>query len=208
MPAINSLQDLLADQLNGLFSAEQQLIEALPKMAEASTGEGLKQGFLDHLKETKVHATRLENALAQLGIKGGRKTCKAMQGLVAEGVEVIALDSPGPIRDVALIGAARRVEHYEIAAYKATRALAGAVNEDSVADLLQQTLDEEADADKKLCTLSGPITEAANEGAPATANASGPRSKRSASAPVEKKNKPSPFQLGNHAAPRGPILVN
>lgn len=158
-----TLRALLIDQLEDIYNAEQQLIAALPKMAGAATGDNLKQGFLDHLEETKVHAERLEKAFAKLGVSAGEKTCLAMKGLVAEGSEAIELDAHGAIRDVALIGAARRVEHYEIAAYKAARGVAGAVDEESVADLLQQTLDEECEADKRLCSLGDLVIEAAKD---------------------------------------------
>lgn len=160
MPALTSLRALLIDQLSDLYSAEQQLVEALPKMANAATGENLKQAFADHLEETKVHVTRLEKAFVCLDTSSGAKPCKAMQGLVAEGADAIELEAPGVIRDLALIGAARRVEHYEIAAYKSTRGLAGAVDEEGVADLLQQTLDDECESDKRLCTLADLAAEA------------------------------------------------
>ena len=153
MPTSLSLRDLLVDQLSDLYSAEQQLVDALPKLASAATGENLKQGFLDHLEQTQVHVKRLEKAFAKIGVAPKEKTCLAMKGLIAEGSEAIELNANGAIRDVALIGAARRVEHYEIAAYKSARGLAGAADEGSVADLLQQTLDEECDADKRLCAL-------------------------------------------------------
>lgn len=153
MPSALSLRDFLLDQLKDLYSAERQLVEALPQMADAATGENLKQGFLDHLEQTQVHVERLEKAFAKLGAEPEEKTCLAMKGLIAEGSEAIELDAPAAIRDVALVGAARRVEHYEIAAYKSVRSLAGAVDEGTVADLLQQTLDEECDTDKRLCTL-------------------------------------------------------
>lgn len=163
MASQTSLRDFLIDQLNDLYSAEQQLIEALPKMAEAATGENLKQGFLDHLEQTRVHVERLETSFAKLGVEPGDKTCLAMKGLVAEGDEAIELEANGAIRDVALVGAARRVEHYEIAAYKAVRCLAGAVDEGTVADLLQQTLDEECDSDKRLCALGDMGLEASKD---------------------------------------------
>lgn len=159
----HTLRDLLIDQLNDLYDAEGQLLDALPKMAEAATGENLKQGFLDHLEETKVHVERLTKAFAKLGIARGEKTCLAMKGLVAEGAEAIALEANGAVRDVALVGAARRVEHYEIAAYKSVRALAGGIDEESVADLLQQTLDEECATDKRLCSLGDLLIEAAKD---------------------------------------------
>lgn len=160
---IPTLRDLLIDQLNDLYDAEGQLLDALPKMAAAATGENLRQGFLDHLEETKVHVARLTKAFSNLGTAPGEKTCLAMKGLVAEGAEAIGLEANGAIRDAALIGAARRVEHYEIAAYKSVRGLAGGVDEASVADLLQQTLDEECAADKRLCALGDLVIEAARD---------------------------------------------
>ncbi len=163
MPTPLSLRDLLIDQLKDLYSAEHQLVIALPKMAEAATGENLKQGFLDHLEQTKVHVERLEKAFAKLGVSAGEKTCLAMKGLVAEGAEAIELQANGAIRDIALIGAARRVEHYEIAGYKSVRGVAGAVDEANVADLLQQTLDEECDSDKRLCALGDLAVEAGKD---------------------------------------------
>ncbi len=161
MNAPLTLRHLLVDQLKDLYDAEQQLVAALPKMADATSGENLQQGFLDHLEQTKVHVARLEKAGSQLGIALGGKTCLAMKGLVAEGSEAIELEANGEVRDIALIGAARRVEHYEIAAYKAARGLAGAVDEATVADLLQQTLDEECETDKRLCSLADLVMEAA-----------------------------------------------
>ncbi len=162
MKDLHTLRDLLIDQLKDLYDAEQQLVAALPKMAGAASGENLQEGFRDHLEQTKVHVERLEQAGVKLGISLGGKACLAMKGLVAEGNEAIELKA-GVIRDIALIGAARRVEHYEMAAYKATRGLAGAVDEASVADLLQQTLDEECETDKRLCSLGDLVIEAAKD---------------------------------------------
>jgi ferritin-like metal-binding protein YciE len=176
---ISSLKDLLLDQLNDIYDAEQQLVIALPTMAGAASGENLKQGFLDHLEETKAHVERLEKAFTKLGVPPKPKTCLAMKGLIAEGAEAIDLKGAGAIRDVALIGAARRVEHYEIAAYKATRGIATGVREEAVADLLQQIMDEECEADKKLCTLSDMAIEAGRDfsGAKAAPSASGSHDK-------------------------------
>src|SRR4051812_13690535 len=143
MPAVESLKDLLVDELKDLYSAEKQLLKALPKMAKAASNEELKNGFTTHLEETKGHVERLEQAFEKLGETAKAKTCKAMQGLVEEGTEAIELDAPDAIRDACLIGAAQRVEHYEIAAYGTVRSLAAKIGEDEVADLLQETLDEE-----------------------------------------------------------------
>lgn len=158
-----ALRTLLIDSLNDLYDAENQLLDALPKMAKAATGKNLQQGFLDHYEETKVHVSRLEKAFSFLAVNLNRKSSVAMRGLVEEGNEAIALEATVPVRDVALIGAARRVEHYELAAYKSLRGLAAAVNEESVADLLQQTMDEECEADKRLCSLADLALEAAKD---------------------------------------------
>ena len=162
MPAIQSLKDLLIDELQDIYSAEKQLVKALPKMAKAATNEALKEGFAAHLEETKGHVARLEQIFAQLDQTARAKTCKAMEGLVKEGAEAIDLDAPDAIRDACLIGAAQRVEHYEIAAYGTVRALAETLGEDDVAELLQLTLDEEGETDKKLTALAETVNEEAN----------------------------------------------
>jgi ferritin-like metal-binding protein YciE len=154
MSSLHSLQDLLADELKDLYNAENQLTKALPKMAKAASNEELKQGFLDHLEETKVHVERLAKAfkLLKLPVKG--KTCHAMKGLIEEGTEAIEVKAPDAVRDAQLIGAAQRVEHYEMAAYGTARAFAEALGENDVAELLQETLDEEGETNKKLTALS------------------------------------------------------
>lgn len=164
MSSINTLQDLLIDELQDLYDAEQQLVKALPKMAKAARNEELKQGFLTHLEETKGHVGRIEQAFAKLGTEAKAKTCQAMKGLVKEGSEAIDLDAPDAIRDACLIGAAQRVEHYEIAAYGTARALAETLNESEVVSLLQETLDEEGATDKKLTAVAATVNEEANEG--------------------------------------------
>lgn len=161
MPSINSLQELLVDELKDLYSAEKQLVKALPKMAKAAANEELKQGFLDHLEETKGHVERLEQAFSQLGVPAKAKTCKAMEGLIEEGKEAIELEGPDAVRDACLIGAAQRVEHYEIAAYGTARALAEVLEQDEVVDLLQETLDEEGETDKRLTAVAATVNEEA-----------------------------------------------
>jgi len=165
MPAIHSLQELLIDELKDLYDAEKQLVKALPKMAKAATNEELKQGFLTHLEETKVHVERIEQAFSKLGAPARGKPCEAMKGLVKEGAEAIDLDAPDAVRDACLIGAAQRVEHYEIAAYGTARALAEVLEEDEVVELLQETLDEEGDTDKKLTSVAATVNEEAFESA-------------------------------------------
>lgn len=162
MSSVNNLQELLIDEIKDLYDAEKQLVKALPKMAKAATSPELKQGFTDHLEETKNHVFRLESVFERLSIPAKGKTCKAMQGLVEEGSEAIELDGPDAIRDACLIGAAQRVEHYEIAAYGTVRALAETLGEKEIVDLIEQTLEEEKSTDEKLTTLAETVNEEAN----------------------------------------------
>jgi ferritin-like metal-binding protein YciE len=152
--AMDSLSDLLTDELKDVFSAENQLIKALPRMAKKAKSAALKTAFTDHLQETEGHVARLEKIGKTLGIKLTGKTCAAMKGLVEEGKEVIEEDGEPAVIDAALIGAAQRVEHYEMAAYGTIRAMAAALGHDDVAKLLQQTLEEEGAADKKLTKIA------------------------------------------------------
>ena len=154
MPEITSLQELLIDELKDLFNAENQLVKALPKMAKAATNPDLKAGFTGHLAETRGHVTRLTQALKVLGLPAKGKTCHAMVGLIEEGGEAIELEAPSAVRDAALIGAAQRVEHYEMAGYGTAREFARALGEMRIVDLLQETLDEEGDTNKKLTAIS------------------------------------------------------
>jgi len=162
MPALKSLRDLLIDELRDLHNAENQLIKALPKMAKAASHDELREGFETHLEETRGHVDRLDRCFKILGEKARGKKCHAMEGLVEEGKEAIEEDAPDAIRDAKLIGAAQRVEHYEIAAYGTARSFAQTIGETQVADLLQETLDEEGETDKKLTALAETINEEAN----------------------------------------------
>ena len=144
---MNSLDDLYRDQLNDLYSAEKQIVQALPKMAQAATSAELKMGFETHLEQTKIHVHRIEEIFGYLGAKPGRKKCEAMEGLIKEGDEVIEIQGNLMVRDAALIGAAQRIEHYEIAAYGLTRTLADELGYKDQRELLQQTLNEEGDTD-------------------------------------------------------------
>jgi ferritin-like metal-binding protein YciE len=164
MSSVASLKELLIDELKDLYSAEQQLVKALPKMAKAASNSELKEGFTEHLEQTKGHVARLEEAFNSLGEKARAKTCKAMQGLVEEGSEAIDLDAPDAVRDACLIGAAQRVEHYEIAAYGTVRAFASTIGEQEIADLLEETLNEETETDQKLSTLAESVNQEANSG--------------------------------------------
>lgn len=150
----NSLQCLLVDQMQDLYDAENQLVEALPKMANAASSATLKAAFQSHLEETKGHVTRLEQAFKLLDKPAERKTCAAMNGLVKEGDEIVNARGDEDILDAALIAAAQRVEHYEMAGYGTARNFAQRCGRQDVADLLQQTLQEEGDADKKLTQIA------------------------------------------------------
>jgi ferritin-like metal-binding protein YciE len=161
MPTVNSLKELLVDELKDLLDAEKQLTKALPKMAKAASNEELKQGFQDHLEETKGQVERLTEIFKLLGETAKGKTCHAMKGLIEEGSEAMELEGPENLRDAKLIGAAQRVEHYEIAAYGTARAFAETIGETEVVDLLQQTLDEEGETDKKLTALAETINQEA-----------------------------------------------
>src|ERR1043165_4759852 len=121
MVALNDLQDLLVDQLKYLYNAESQLTKALPKMAKAAKNPELKQAFEKHLSQTQEHVSRLERVFEALGEKAKGKTCHAMKGLIEEGAEAISEDASDEVRDAALIAAAQRVEHYEIAGYGTVR---------------------------------------------------------------------------------------
>jgi len=147
---IETLRDLYIDQLKDLYNAEQQLIKALPKMAKAATSKELKSAFEDHLEKTKGHAQRIETIFEQMGERVQAKKCKAMEGLIKEGGEVIEEDMENGIKDAAIIAAAQRVEHYEIAGYGCVRAYAMKLGDDKAAHLLSQTLNEEKEADKTL----------------------------------------------------------
>jgi ferritin-like metal-binding protein YciE len=151
---ISTLHELFIDQLRDLHSAETQLTKALPEMAEAAHAPALKKGFQTHLKETEGHVQRLEQIFEMLGEDPEGKTCKAMQGLIKEGKETINEDATPAVKDAALIAAAQRVEHYEIAGYGTVRNFAELMGHDEWADLLQATLDEESATDKKLTTAA------------------------------------------------------
>lgn len=158
-----SLHDLFIDELKDIYSAEKQIRQALPKMAKAASSAKLRSAFTNHLDETNEHIRRLERIFDNLDSKPNGRKCVAMEGLIKEGGEVISEDADPAVRDVALIGAAQRVEHYEMAAYGCVRTFANALNYKDAAKLLQKTLDEEGAADKKLTELAvGGINAEAN----------------------------------------------
>lgn len=152
--ALNSLQDLFIEQLKDLYSAETQIIAALPKMAAAASSPELKQGFETHLQETQVQKQRLEQILSALGEDGGGHECAATKGLVEEGQDVIDEDGDPDVKDAALIASAQRVEHYEMAGYGTARTFARHLNNEEAVNLLQATLDEEQATDEKLTRLA------------------------------------------------------
>ena len=154
MSTLTSLHALLIDEIKDLYFAENQLLKALPKMAKAAANPKLKQGFIHHLAQTRVHVARLARALKGLGCPPKGKTCHAMLGLVKEGAEAIGTKGPAAIRDANLIGAAQRVEHYEMAGYGTASAFARELDEDEVVGLLQLTLTEERQTNQALNEIS------------------------------------------------------
>lgn len=151
---LNTLDELFVLQLQDLYDAEQRLTKALPKMAEAAKNKELKAAFQKHLRETEQHVTRLEKVFSILGVSARRETCEAMKGLIAEGDEVISAGGSDDVRDAALIAAAQRVEHYEMAGYGTIRTLAEELGQKEVSRILQETLEEEGAADKKLTEIA------------------------------------------------------
>jgi ferritin-like metal-binding protein YciE len=157
------LRELYIDELKDIYSAENQMVKALPKMAKAANSEELRNGFEEHLEQTKEHVQRLEDIFESIGESPKGKKCAGMEGLVKEGGEVIGEDFEGAVMDAALIGAAQRVEHYEIAAYGTACEFARVLGESEHESLLRQTLEEEKETDNKLTELSKEINPEANE---------------------------------------------
>ena len=151
------LKHLYVVELKDLYSAENQLVKALPKMAKASTSEDLRAGFEAHLNQTKEHVARLEKIFKALGESPKGKKCKGMEGLIKEGAEMIAEDPAPEELDAGLISAAQRVEHYEIAGYGCVSTYAKLLGEEQAVSLLRQTLEEEKETDKKLTQLAARI---------------------------------------------------
>jgi ferritin-like metal-binding protein YciE len=151
---LGTLHDLYVDELKDLYNAEHQLLKALPKMAKAASAPKLAQAFTDHLAETKGQIERLEKIFKKLDASPKGKTCKAMEGLIEEGKEVMEEDAEPTVMDAALIAAGQRVEHYEMAGYGCVRTFATLLGYKDAANLLQETLDEEGAADKKLTKLA------------------------------------------------------
>jgi ferritin-like metal-binding protein YciE len=173
----DSLRELYIDELRDLYNAETQLVKALPKMAKASGNDQLRKAFEEHLRQTSDQVTRLERIFEQLEEKPSGKKCLGMAGLVKEGAETMGEDYAADLMDAAIIGAAQRVEHYEMAGYGTVRAIAELLGEDEHVSLLNQTLEEEKQADKKLTELAQEITPKAAAGEASTSESSQGRSK-------------------------------
>ncbi|MAT68786.1 MAG: hypothetical protein CMJ58_04615 [Planctomycetaceae bacterium] len=151
---LDSLEKLYVHELKDLYSAESQLLDALPKMAEAAHDDTLKQAFESHLQETREHRSRLEQIFKSLEFQPGGHKCAAMEGLIKEGSELLEQETEPQVLDAALIAAAQRVEHYEMAGYGSACAYAEKLGKYDHADILQKTLDEEGAADRKLSRIA------------------------------------------------------
>jgi len=162
------LKDLYIDELKDLYNAENQLVKALPKLARAAASDELRQGFEEHLEQTKGHVERLEKIFQMLDESPKGKKCKGMEGLIVEGSEVMEEDYEGSLLDAALIGTAQRVEHYEIAGYGTARSFAESLGQTDHVSLLNETLEEEKETDQKLTELAKQVNTEANEGAEQT----------------------------------------
>jgi ferritin-like metal-binding protein YciE len=163
--SVENFQELLIDELKDLYSAEKQIVRALPKLAKATTSSELKEALTSHLEETKGQVERLDEIAQILGKKLTGKNCVGMQGVLEEGSEVLEDTDKGVIRDAALIAASQRVEHYEMAGYGAAREFAKLLGFSDVASLLEETLEEEKNADKKLTSIASGVNKEARKAA-------------------------------------------
>lgn len=150
----NNLQDLFVQQLKDLYDAEQQLTKALPQMAEAANSSSLRNAFNEHWRQTQDHVRRLEQVFRGINCEPESESCPAMKGMIKEGQDMISAKGDPAVRDAGLIAAAQRVEHYEIAGYGTVRTFAQQMGRDDLAQILQQTLDEEGEADKMLTSIA------------------------------------------------------
>jgi ferritin-like metal-binding protein YciE len=178
---METLQDLYVQELKDLYSAENQLVKAIPKMIKAASHRQLKAAFTDHLRKTQEHVRRLERVCKELGVSPRGKKCEGMEGLIKEGAGLIKEKPEPDVLDAGLIAAAQHVEHYEMAGYGCVRTFARLLGRADHAKLLQQTLDEEGEADKKLTALAERVinVEAESEG-PASAKKAGGKKKAKA----------------------------
>ena len=154
MAKVDTLQSLFVQELRALLDAEKQLVRTLPRMARMATSPTLSSALREHLEETRGHVSRLEQALESLGLRASSKKCVGMQGLIEDGEETIDEAEDGPVRDAALIGAAQRTEHYEMAGYGTARTFATLLGHAGIASVLETTLNEEKAADAKLTTIA------------------------------------------------------
>lgn len=176
---MTGLKDLLVEQLKDLYSAENQLIKALPKMARAATNPELRSGFKEHLEQTRHQAARIEQICESLEVSPKGKKCAAMEGLIEEGKELMEEDAEAEVLDAGLIAAAQKVEHYEIASYGSVRTWAEQLGLDEAVELLQETLDEEKETDEKLTQLAlASVNEEAEEDEPKSRNGKRARATR------------------------------
>jgi len=162
---VNSLQELYVDELKDLYDAENQLIKALPKMIDAASSEELQNALTEHLEVTREQAKRIEQIFQNMGEKLKAEKCKGMEGVIKEGAEILSEDMDENVKDAAIISAAQRVEHYEMAGYGTVRTWANLLGESEAEELLQETLDEEKEADEKLNQLAEQINVQAEAGA-------------------------------------------
>ncbi len=151
---LESVENLFVHELKDLLSAEKQLVKALPKMAKGASSDALRSAIEDHLEQTKTHVERLEKIFSMIDKTPRAEHCKAMEGLIEEGADLLEEEGSPAVKDAALIGAAQRVEHYEIAAYGTVRTLAEQLGKNDAVSLLQETLDEEKETDEKLTELA------------------------------------------------------
>ncbi|HEX7879703.1 MAG TPA: ferritin-like domain-containing protein [Candidatus Eisenbacteria bacterium] len=174
---LETLEDLFKEELKDIYSAEQQIIKALPKMIDGSDSEDLRAAFTDHLEVTREQARRIEEIMSEMGDDPKGKKCEGMEGLLKEGDELLQMEGSPAVIDAGLIGAAQRVEHYEIAAYGTARAHAMELGMDDAAELLQQSLTEEEEADQTLSAIAERgVNMEAEEGEEAGASRSSSRS--------------------------------
>ena len=185
---IENLRDLWIDELKDIYHAEHQILKALPKMAKAAVDDTLRNAFEEHLEQTRGHVKRLEQVFELIDVPAKGKPCKGMEGIIAEGKEMLDMGLPEPVGDAALIAAAQRVEHYEIAAYGTIRTYAEILGETDAAELLEATLNEEKETDETLSEIAEQMNPEAAEGAEDESEA--PAATRSGSNGNDKKRQP------------------
>jgi ferritin-like metal-binding protein YciE len=177
---VQTLDELLIEEIKDLYDAEKQLTKALPKMAKAATNPDLKAAFTEHLEQTKGHVSRIEAVFEALGEKPKTKPCAAMKGLIEEGQEQTQADAQGAVLDLMLIAAAQKVEHYEISGYGTVRALAEMIGSEAAVDLLRETQEEEIETDSRLTEIAEGLMSKVNGTAESPGEETTPKMKRSA----------------------------